>query len=666
MDVDSRQNESGFLALLNCDGTLRFLNDAALRFLGLDALPGTDPLTLVHPEDAARAAERLAELLATPGHTVFECVRVIGKDGRVRHILAAGANRCADPGLRCIVVTFREAGAEEREGALLRRLGSTVQHMHDRVVITDADGVIVWVNPAFETRTGYSAAEAIGRRPGDLVRSGYHDPAFYQEMWGTIRAGKVFRGEFVNRTRNGEIWREEAIIVPIPDWDGRTRHYALTGRDVTELRRLQAHLEALAYTDTLTELANRRALLERGEGLLTGVRAARRSLALLFIDLDRFKNVNDTLGHPVGDALLVEVARRFRTAMRPGDLLARLGGDEFAVVVPGAGSEVARQLADRLREHLRFPVEVGEHRVHVQMSVGIAVHPQDGEDLATLMGRADSAMYLAKSRRSGVVLYSPSADPHRQARIALEASLHEALDGDQFRLVYQPIVDLSTGHSSHVEALARWRHPERGEVSPGEFLPLLEEAALTDRFDRLVLGLAARQVRAWQDAGTNWRVAVNLCARTFCHEELLRWIDEIVAETGIDPARLVLEITESAAMGEPELAVRHIRALTSRGLSVAVDDFGTGYSSFAYLQRFDIGMLKIDRVFTAGIGSDPRAERILESMLYLGRRMGICVVAEGVETVAQARWLLEAGCDRAQGFYFARPGRPDDLRSALP
>ncbi len=554
----------------------------------------------------------------------------------------------------------------EEEVLRLRTLAAAVHHIPDRVGITDARGRLTYVNPAFEARTGYTAAEALGCTPGSLVRSGHHDEAFYAELWSTIRAGRVFTAEFVNKSRGGEIWREEGSIAPIRDDDGVIRHFVYTGRDVTELRKLQRSLEAMAYTDPLTGLHNRRSFVEAGARAAGEAQAGGR-LAVIFLDLDRFKQVNDTLGHAAGDALLVEVARRYRGVLRSTDLLARLGGDEFADILrdTDADADAALRVAHRMLLALATPCEVVGQLVAARASAGVATADGARADIERVLQEADLAMSTAKRGRLGVASYDPAWMQRTGGGLSLAADLGGALERGEFELYFQPIVHLASGGVGHVEALARWNHPTRGVIAPGAFLSLLSEAGRELDFDRWVLDTASRQVRQWRDQGLGLRVAVNLSAPSFANPGLGSWLDEAVKAAGIDHADLVLEITETMAMDRTEETVARIDALARRGVTVALDDFGTGYSSLAHLKHFNIGVLKLDRSFVQGLGVSPKDERLVETVLCLARSLGVCVVAEGVENSGQASWLTAAGCEQAQGFLYSRPIRADHLTEWL-
>ena len=454
----------------------------------------------------------------------------------------------------------------------------------------------------------------------------------------------------------------------VRDAEGKPTGAVGAAVDITERKRAEERVRHLAHHDQVTGLPNRVLLHERLQQALGLACSSGSRLGLLLLDLDHFKNVNDTLGHPAGDKLLRAAAERFRKALRPGDTLARLGGDEFAVVQPGlAGSEGAAALAQRLMKTLAGPFVLAGQEVHISASIGIALSEGEPDGADELIRKADLALYKAKREGRGrFSAFEPSMDTEVQARGKLERELRAALDKGEFVLHYQPQVDLRTGRVDSVEALVRWRHPARKLVLPGEFIPVAEASGLIRPLGAWVLGEACRQARAWQDEGLQLVMMVNLSPTQLRHDGLLHEIDGALHASGLDPRGLELEITENLFTERSESTIdRALLGLAARGIRLALDDFGTGYSSLASLRRLPVAKIKIDRSFVREIGSDPEDEAVVQAMVSLGHALGKRVVAEGVEHDGQLAFLRRVGCDAAQGFLLARPQMPNELGSLL-
>ena len=432
------------------------------------------------------------------------------------------------------------------------------------------------------------------------------------------------------------------------------------------VRNASRQLHHMAYHDPLTNLANRRLLRERAEQALTLARRHRRTVGLLYLDLARFKAVNDSLGHTAGDELLKMISDRLSHGLRKSDALVRMGGDEFAILL----SEIERQedaadVAQRVLESLKPSFWLEGQAVHLEGNLGITLYPQDGTTVEELMRRADIAMYRAKAEGIGFKFYQPSLDVYTRDRLLLETELREALERQQLVLYYQPVFDVKDKRVIGLEALIRWPHPQRGLVPPEDFIPLAEESDLILHLDRWTIATAARQARVWASQGWDGWLAVNLSARSFGNPSLPEYIGQILQEEELPPGRLRLEITERVAMRDPEVTIHLLKKLTALGVSVSVDDFGLGYSSLAYLKRFPVHQLKIDRSFVQGIGADTRDERLVEAVITLTRGLGVEVLAEGVERADQLEWLKEQGCGLVQGYLVGHPVSPDELQAHL-
>jgi diguanylate cyclase (GGDEF)-like protein len=446
----------------------------------------------------------------------------------------------------------------------------------------------------------------------------------------------------------------EPVFAP----DGTFAGYRGIGRDITEQKLAEDNIRRLARFDTLTGLANRASLFEQVDHAIARSRRSNRPFAVLFIDLDRFKDVNDAFGHATGDDVLRSMAQRLQAAIRARDSAARIGGDEFVVVAEEfERPEVVAEFAARLLDTLAEPVLLRGQECRVGASIGIALYPADGEDAPTLLKRADVAMYRAKEAgRNGFAFFAGHDAPSSEERMVLAASLRRAIDTDQLLLYYQPKVSLRTGVMTGVEALLRWPHPERGLLLPGAFIPLAEDTGLIRRLGRWALRAACRQAREWsQQSPDPFSVAVNLSARQFSDEHLVAEVSDALTDSGLPPRLLELEITESAMMEHPERAAETLRELRSLGVRFAVDDFGTGFSSLARLKKFPLASVKIDRSFIGDLPDDADDAAITTAVIAMAHSLRLAVIAEGVETAAQVRFLRERNCDEIQGFFFAKP-----------
>jgi diguanylate cyclase (GGDEF)-like protein/PAS domain S-box-containing protein len=557
---------------------------------------------------------------------------------------------------------------ERRQAEEKLRLAATVlEHIADGVMVIDVHGRIVATNPAYTQITGYTESEAVGTQSGltraSLASSAGHEPAFYDSLWRDLAETGFWRGEIWSTRKNGEVYLEWLTVSAVRDDDDTVTHYVCVFSDITKLKESQEKLDHLAHHDALTGLPNRLLFHDRLQHAM--VRAARgaEQLAVIFIDLDRFKNVNDTLGHHVGDELLKQVAKSLSACLRDGDTLARLGGDEFIVLLEDIGGERgARMVAEKLMRLFEQPVLVSDYELFVTGSVGISLFPQDADDLNVLIRNADVAMYQAKARgRNGYAFYAPSMDGEGIERLRLEALLRRAIEKNEIWLAYQPQVEIDSGRLIGVEALVRWNSPELGQVAPSRFIPLAEDIGFINQLGGWVLEQACRQMTSWDRAGLYVpKIAVNLSARQFDRGGLAGTVERALRETGLLANRLQLEVTESVIMNTGD-AMQYINELHAIGVELAIDDFGTGYSSLAYLKQLPVQTLKIDRSFIKDISTDPNDEAIAIAIIQLGKSMNLAVIAEGVETAEQAAFLLRHGCRRAQGYLYARPLPPEQL-----
>ena len=527
----------------------------------------------------------------------------------------------------------------------------------EAIIVASPQGIIQTVNAAFTRITGYSYQEAIGQKT-TLLKSGRHSGEFYHEMWRQLNEQGYWQGEIWNKRKSGEIYPEWLTINRIDDEQGEVEHYVAVFSDITSIKDSQRKAEYLATHDVLTGLPNRTLFQDRLKHSLAQCRRNKSRLALLFIDLDNFKTINDTLGHDIGDKLLKQAADRLREVVRDIDTVARLGGDEFTAVIADADATAADQVARRIVDELSRSFEVESRSLFVSASVGIAFFPDDGVDSASLIKAADAAMYRAKEQgRNRVEFFKPDLQVRLLKRAVLEGALREALRLNRLRLVYQPKFSLADGHPLiGAEALLRWHDPELGEVSPAEFIPVAEAGGLILDVDREVRRLLIAQLLEWLALGIDLPViAFNVSPRSVREPSFAQELLSEVQEAGLPLGRLQIEITEGALLENSQHVLANLNALDCAGLHIAIDDFGTGYSSLSYLKRLPLNELKIDRSFVTGLGADRESEAIARAVLGLARALELQSVAEGVETDQQLAWLIQHGCDIAQGYYFARP-----------
>ncbi|HET9664196.1 MAG TPA: EAL domain-containing protein, partial [Burkholderiales bacterium] len=567
------------------------------------------------------------------------------------------------------VVTVSLDITQQKEAQKLNTLLATaIEHAGDVIEITDAESRFEYVNAAFERISGYSRTEALGETPFSLLMSDPDDEPHYRAVQNAIASGQVWHGTLTGRRKNGARYEQEATISPVRDAEGVITHYVAVKRDITERLQTQARIWHLAHHDALTDLPNRVLFQDRLQQAVAQARRTGLLMAILFIDLDNFKDVNDALGHEFGDLLLKSVTQRLRGCTRETDTVARLGGDEFALIHTGLDrSEWAAKLAEKVLERLSEPFSLEGQEVHISASIGVTLCPLDHDDPQQIVKNADMAMYRAKNTgRANYQFYKEDMNLAFQARKALERDLRKALAHGQLDLFYQPQIDARRSLIIGAEALVRWRHPTRGMISPAEFVPIAEECGLIVPLGDWVLETACTQNRIWQDLGLPpVRVAVNLSAQQFLYRDLVGSVVGALETSGLDHACLELEITEGILMRETEMTISTLRRLTELGIQIAVDDFGTGYSSMAYLKRFPVNKIKIDRAFVTDVTTDPGDAAIVGAVIGLAHGLGLSVAAEGVETFDQAAHLRARGCDELQGYYFGRPMRAGSFQQRL-
>jgi diguanylate cyclase (GGDEF)-like protein/PAS domain S-box-containing protein len=527
--------------------------------------------------------------------------------------------------------------------------------------------LIEYVNPAFKRITGYDPQEVIGQDCRLLQRDD-RDQEGIVGIRQALAANREVSAVLRNYRKDGALFWNQLYIAPVPDADGQTTHHIAVINDVTALIRYQEQLEYQANYDSLTRLPNRNLLRDRLQHALIVAQRHHKGVAVVFIDLDGFKNVNDSLGHSVGDRLLSVVADRLARCARASDTVARHGGDEFVIVMTDTVDEQSLiAWMERVRASISEPVWLDGTELYVGCSMGASLFPQDGDDAETLMKKADLAMYRAKDMgRNTFQFYQPEMNVSAGARLNLERRLRRALRDNEFLLHYQPQVDIETGQVVGMEALVRWSDPEVGLIPPSQFIPVAEESGLIGPLSEWVLREACRQNKAWQDEGLPAaRVSVNLSARQFQQRDIAKLVMQVLEETGLDPQYLELELTESTIMRNAEEAVSMLNELHALGIGLAIDDFGTGYSSLSYLKRFPVDRLKIDRSFVSDIGESSDDETITSAIIALAHSLNLQVIAEGVETSTQLDFLKERACDEMQGYFFAKPMPHDAIPGML-
>lgn len=619
-------------------------------------------MQVVHPEDLPRIQAHIRNVLAT-GEAKPQEFRLRHKDtGRYMWFEDKVSLFKNEQGrVYGLLGVARDVTERKEAEARLHMLSGALEQTADSVVITDRDGIIEYVNPACEEMTGYSRTESLGKRP-DLIKSGMQSREFYERMWSTILAGDVFKDVFINRRKSGEFYFEEKTISPLKDASGRITHFIATGKDISERVAVQERLQYLAHHDALTELPNRVLFLDRLKQAMALGRRYNRLVAVLFLDLDNFKIVNDTLGHHAGDRLLQGVAERLSKCVRSRDTVARLGGDEFAIILEEVASvDDVSPIAEKILESLSTSFEVDERPVQISTSIGISLFPNDGTDFQILLRHADAAMYRAKQQgRNNYQFYTPTYVARGFPRASLETNLRLALERDEFFVVYQALVDARNEQAVGVESLLRWRHPRMGEITPDRFIPLLEDSGLILPVEEWVLQTVCAQHQAWRKQGLdNLKVAVNLSAHQFHRKDLVDSVRRVLNDTNMSATSLKLEITEGMLLHHGETTLDTLRALHELGVEVCIDDFGTGYSALSYLKKFPVGSIKIDRSFVHDVATDSDSASITAAIIALGHSLRLQVIAEGTETAEQINLLREQGCDQLQGFYYSRPVQAD-------
>lgn len=653
-------NMRDLVCQIDTSGTVLYLSPSYRAVLGYEteALLGRSIFTNVHPEDREMAIA-ICQASQARGEVGQAQFRYRCADGNYLWLEAVGNPLFDASGKVCgAVVSSRDVTERKRVESDLRLAARVFENSREAIVIADADSRILSINQAFSDITGYAADEVIGQTPR-LLASGRHDRDFFQSMWHAVVTEGHWQGEIWNRRKNGEIYPEWLGITAVYDSQGQLTHYVGIFSDLSERKATADQIEFLAHHDPLTALPNRVLLHDRLERALAQAERQHTTVALMVLDLDRFKLINDSLGHELGDQLLQLVAVRLHQRVRDTDTVSRQGSDEFLILLPDTGIEGAdRVVCNLLRCLENEPFRIAEHALSITASIGISLYPAHGRDGDSLLKHAGTALEYAKNGGGNTHrLFTASMNVNTIERLHLETSLRLALDRDEFLLYYQPQFSLASGLIVGAEALLRWQHPDWGLVAPGRFIPVAEDSGLIVPIGEWVLREACRQARAWQESGLKRiTVAVNLSALQFKRSDLLATVTQALTESGLAPDYLELELTESILIQDVDSALKVVRQMRAMGLKLSIDDFGTGYSSLSYLQKLAVHKLKIDQSFVRGlVGNDTDSAAIVRAVIQLAHSLKLLTVAEGVEADLQLSFLRDHGCDEIQGYYLGRP-----------
>ena len=658
--------QEGFI-MTDATGLLMEVNPAFANMMRMDAtqLVGRPLLDFAQGSQRPLMEEMRRRLRDTQGSYEIDLTRPDGTELPCK--ISATPTFDDQGGITGAFALVSDLSGRRQHEAYMRQVLAMFENTAEGVVLTDARGTIISVNPAFSRITGYGETEALGANPR-VLQSGRHDAAFYLRMWDEVNTTGHWQGEVWNRRKNGEIYPQWLTVSAVLDEAGGIQNYVGVFSDISHIKRSEAELERLAHYDPLTDLPNRALLHAHLEHALDRALRHGERLAVMVLDLDGFKTVNDSLGHPAGDLLLQQIAGRLLDALRQEDTVARLGGDEFAVVVESLGAGFnPGQIAQKIIRLVAAPMDLQGHSAMVTASVGIALFPDDGQDATALLKAADTAMYASKqSGRNTLRFHHADMALAVQQRLSLEHGLRRALERSELEVWYQPQFDVHTDRCVGAEALVRWRDPVMGLIPPDRFIPLAEETGLVLPLGEAVLRRACRDARRWLESGLDCgKLSVNVGGPQIERGDFFATVQQVLAETGLPPEHLALEITESFLLRNADQAMAVVARFSELGISVAIDDFGTGYSSLSYLKYLRASRLKIDRQFVRDLPDDRDDAAITRAVIALGHSLGFRIVAEGVETRAQRDFLLGEGCEEAQGYFYSKPLPGDEFEAFL-
>ena len=656
------ENARQITLIFNADGSHRYASPALKLLLRASSLRQVSPSDYLHPDDMPAVLNAIASVKATDTSVFLETVRCLRHDGEWRTMEAEFNDMSQVPGVNGIVASLRDVTEQRDAEESMRILSSAVEQSHGAVMITDKSGMIEYVNPRYTEITGYTRADLLGTTARLLEFSEAQD-AEQRGMRECINAGESWTVSMRGARKNGEQFWQAISASPVLNESGLLTHIVVSVEDTSQQRAIHAQMEQLAFYDPLTGLENRRLFKDRLEQSIKQVRRSKGVMALLFIDLDGFKYVNDTFGHDVGDKLLVEVAKRLKQCVREEDIVARLGGDEFTVILSNLNdSKSASSVAAKIINALQFPIPIDEQELNISGSIGITVAPDDSMDANELMRNADLAMYRAKAcGRNNSQFYTEDMNLANEARNSLENALRAAVATKSFAVYFQPQVDLNEHRISGFEALMRWQQAE-GDVLPDRFIAVAEETGLIIEIGEIVLRKTCEQMQVLRAAGfVNQKVSVNLSDKQFRDKKLISMVTRVLHETNFDANGLEFEITERMLMNQVDQAIETMTQLKSLGVSIAIDDFGTGFSSLSNLARLPVDTLKVDRSFINKLTANQGDKTVTSAVIALAQQLNMTVAAEGVENAEQLAFLKEHHCALQQGFLFCAPVSVSEL-----
>lgn len=676
----SLNRERGLLrGLINALPDHIFIKDRSGRYLGCnkafeqfighseEGLIGKSDYELLNAEQAALNDQEEQQVLKSKKASNTEQLTESPNGGNILLETLKTPFHDMDGEIQGLVSISRDITDKRKAEERIITLSQAIEQSPVSVVITSLEGEIEYVNSTFEHVTGYSLAEVLGKS-SRILKSGKTPQSLYTDLWQQLSKGEPWRGEFQNQRKNGEIFWEHAHIAPVMDASGKPRHFLAVKQDITQQKIQEERILHQAHFDSLTELPNRFLCMTRLDGMIQDAKRQGYQIAVLFLDMDDFKKVNDTLGHNTGDQMLIEAAKRLRDTVRESDTVGRLGGDEFIVLLNHLETpEQAQPVAQNLLKQFRSSLSVEGRDILLTMSIGIAIYPEDGDSSAALLRNADSAMYHSKATgRNNFNYYTEEMNISATRRLKLEEKLHTAMQNHEFHLLYQPVVSLTSRNVVGAEALLRWQSNELGAVSPEEFIPIAEHTGLIVEIGEFVLEEALRQSSRWiNELMPEFQIAINLSPRQFREPKLVSGIAERMQRFQLTGDQLELEITEGVLMSQHADIEESISELNEMGIGISMDDFGTGYSSLSYLRSYPFDTLKIDRSFISDISVDPADLELVNATIDMAHGLGLRVIAEGVETDAQVQHLVKRGCDMAQGYYFSKPVSADVLETML-